>query len=406
MATKKEKTEVALIIPPKIQDVITTSGLELTKAQNYAKNYLPFIVEIQEKIDIVNTLVKGEIGDVGKARRVRLDISKINTKLKDQKAKDKESLLVETRYIDKLYNTIDDAAKETQGKAKEIEDHFDNLERERLAKLKADRTELLSKFEVENLESLNLETMSEDVFDSFLKGCETKFLAKKEEELRLQKEKEEADKLKAVHEERKNQLLDYWSLLTDEIKELDFSSISGEIFEKVLAKAVRLKTDKDAEVEKQRVENERIKAELEVKQKIRGERAKILQPYIVFIRDYNTLIEKNEEDFQKEFADIKKGAEDHWEFERKQQIAKQAEQERLQKIEAELKAKKDAEEKAEKEKLKKEKELAKSPIKKQLKAWVDTFKLTPFAPKNETAQLIFDKFEAFKVWAEKEIEKI
>jgi colicin import membrane protein len=371
MATKNKNQETGIIIPPKIQDVIKTSGLELTKAQNYAKNYLPFIVEIQEKIDIVNTLVKGEIGDVEKARRVRLDISKINTKLKDQKAKDKESLLVETRYIDKLYNTIDDAAKETQGKAKEIEDHFDNLERERLAKLKADRTELLSKFEVENLESLNLETMSEDVFDSFLKGCETKFLAKKEEELRLQKEKEEADKLKAVHEERKNQLLDYWSLLTDEIKELDFSSISGEIFEKVLAKAVRLKADKDAEVEKQRVENERIKAELEVKQKIA-------------------------EDLKKEADKI--AAENAAKL--------KAEQDKLAKIEAEIKAKKDAEEKAEKEKLKKEKELAKSPIKKQLKAWVDTFELTPFATKNETAQLIFDKFEAFKVWAEKEIEKI
>jgi hypothetical protein len=47
----------------------------------------------------------------------------------------------------------------------------------------------------------------------------------------------------------------------------------------------------------------------------------------VFIRDYNSLIEKEEKSYQKEFAEIKKGAELEWEQQRKEALRKQKEEE-------------------------------------------------------------------------------
>lgn len=49
---------------------------------------------------------------------------------------------------------------------------------------------------------------------------------------------------------------------------------------------------------------------------------------------------------------------------------------------------------------------AKAPIKKQLSLWVDSFELPAFATENKTCEEIFDKFEAFKVWAKKQVEAI
>jgi hypothetical protein len=50
--------------------------------------------------------------------------------------------------------------------------------------------------------------------------------------------------------------------------------------------------------------------------------------------------------------------------------------------------------------------LAKSPIKKQLKAWVDSFHISDCPIQHQTGVDIIVKFEAFKFCAEKEIENL
>ena len=62
--------------------------------------------------------------------------------------------------------------------------------------------------------------------------------------------------------------------------------------------------------------------------------------------------------------------------------------------EADLKAKKEAE------------QLAKSPVKKQLTLWVDSFTLPTLFAQHDKATDIAAKFEYFKNWAKKEIESI
>ena len=132
----------------------------------------------------------------------------------------------------------------------------------------------------------------------------------------------------------------------------------------------------------------------------------------------NKVISLSDEDYLKEFKDIKKGAEEHWEFERKEQLRVQQEQEKAaaekSKLEKELRYKKEAEERAANEKRiaeeKAQKEadkLAKAPVKKQLSVWVNSF-IIPNVPveNNEVADNINSKFNAFKNWALEQIEKL
>jgi hypothetical protein len=146
-------------------------------------------------------------------------------------------------------------------------------------------------------------------------------------------------------------------------------------------------------VEAQRLENEKLKAEAEAKEKqLEQERAKA-------------------------YAE-KKAIEAKAEKEKADALTKfNAEKEAKEKLQAEINAKLQAEEKAKKEleakileeqkaAQKEAEKLAKAPIKKQLTIWVNSFELPPFATENKTCELIFDKFESFKLWAQKEVDTI
>jgi len=127
-----------------LKEVVIASKIELTKAESIAANYSPILAEVQEQMTIVKTLVKGEAAHVDKAKRVRIDLGRIASKAANQKKIDKEDLLLQTRFIDALFNTVEGAARITQGEAKEIEEYFEKQEAERKAE-----DERLAKIEAE-----------------------------------------------------------------------------------------------------------------------------------------------------------------------------------------------------------------------------------------------------------------
>lgn len=196
-----------------------------------------------------------------------------------------------------------------------------------------------------------------------------------------------------------------------EINRIEFEAMSDESFDSFLsglkstyeskieaerkAEEERIEKEKaDAKArEQQRLENEKLKAEAEKREKeIEAER------------------KANEQKLLEERAKAKAEA-DRIEAENKSKL--KAEQEAKAKLEAELQAKKDAEIKAENERkqaeLKSKAEAeknAKAPIKKQLSIWVDGFSIAEINVENEKKVLIKEKFESFKKWAKKEIENI
>jgi hypothetical protein len=94
-----------------------------------------------------------------------------------------------------------------------------------------------------------------------------------------------------------------------------------ELIDKVNEQKEEQKKKELVEAEKQR------KAQLELdvlkkKKELRDKRSNELSPFITFIRDYTKLIESSEAVYQKDLADIKIAARDHYEYENKKRLEK------------------------------------------------------------------------------------
>jgi len=200
------------------------------------------------------------------------------------------------------------------------------------------------------------------VFGSYLLGLKKTYEERIEAEAKAEAERQAELLKQQLHAERKSIALPFYSFWNEHEKTLNFGELSAIEFNCIMERIKNAKANHDAQVEAQRAENERLKREAEEKQQRRADRAKLLSPYIVFIRDYNGLLDKDDSEFNAEFQNIKIGAEQQWEHEREQAAkakkeqeeariaAEKAEQHRAN-LEAELKAKQDAEIKAEQERL-------------------------------------------------------
>ena len=341
------------------------------------------------------------------------------------------------RTIDAIKNREVEINKRMEAKLLGAEKHFENLEKERVEKLNKERIELVRPY-LDEVEHLVLHDMEEDVFNAYLETKKRNFKAIQEAEAKAQKERLEKEESKKIHQARKESILPYWEFVPLENKEDDFSKLTNDEWIERFNFSKTEKENKDESIRLQEIEIKKLKKESEKlkekeaeKKKQHELRAKDLQSYIVFIRDYNALISKPESEYQKEFSDIKKEAELQWEFDRKEAVKNNAKEEKQRKekakqdailkkereakakLEAELKAKIEAEEKEAELKLQlegearlKAEQLAKAPIKKQLNNWVESFNINNSPIKNELSKDIQNKFNAFKKWANSEIDKL
>jgi len=287
------------------------------------------------------------------ARELRLKIRNNRTQGVEKWHKaNKEFYLAGGRFVDAIKNKEIAENLRMEENLEQIEKHFENLEKQRIADLQKERELLLQPFEVANADALQLGTMPDDIWNGFLRGQEISY-----------KEKKETERLAAE------------------------------------AEAARIESER-AERERIRIENERLKAEAEAKEKeIQAERERVQKE--------RALIEAAAEaEMAAAAAELAK----QQELARKEREAAEKENARLA---AELQAKKDAEAKAERERLAEEErqrkeaiKAAKAPVKVKLNNWVDGFVMG--APvgmsEDETVKNILNKFEAFKVWAKTQIE--
>jgi len=297
-------------------------GIEDSKASDIAAQFQPMLdkmVELETEYNEVVNLPIEEPSTAKKAREVRLKYMKVRTGTLEIHKAQKAFYLAGGRFVDGWKNAQEFASLGKEQELEKIEKYAANLEKERIANLQAARQEQLVPYEVENIETLNLGTMADNVWENFLAGSITNYNAKKEAE-RLA---EEAEQKRLAEEE--------------------------------------------AEREKFRIENERLREEAAKKELIREARSKELAPYIIFIREYNKVLDLEEEAYQLEFANIKKGAEFEWEEDRKREA--EAERLRNEEIDRQKQAnieaarlRKEAEEQAKKEREEKEK------LEKQLEA--------------------------------------
>lgn len=357
-----------VVLQPELKEVVKSSNIDLTTAEKIANNYVPFLTEITRLGEELKGLSKDVPGDAVKAKRIRLDLGKLSTPMAEQKKLDKEDVLIRGRYVDALFNTCEGAKLLTQKDAEEIEKHQERLELARKVQLRNNREALLLPYEVDT-QYVALAEMTEEQFNSYLATNKLAFETKKEQEKQAEIDRQEAQ-MKAELEEIERQ------------------------------KQAKIEQDKrDAELK-----------ELQAKQALRDKRAEELKPYIVFIRDYNALIELPEKEYKSEFADIKRGAELQWKFDEETKLAEQKkrdeEAEKAKKLQEEndkLKQQQEQEkariEAEEAEKLAKEKALLLAPDKEKINTLyieIRDFKF-PDVQTEEAKKIISDIKEGFEI---------
>lgn len=365
------KTEIAIIDHKEF-------GIEETKANLILARFEPLQDKMQELESEYTEVLALDINDPMtelKAKELGKKYMKIRTSRASIHKEEKAFFLNAGRFVDKLKKEFDKSTIHHEEELEKIEKYHANLEAERIKNLANQRITKLAEFEF-NGSDLNLGTMDDNVWISFLSGTEMAFKAKKEEEKRLVAEK--------------------------------------------------LEREKAEEIERKRIaeENAKLKAEAELKTKIRSERNAELRPYIIFIRDYNKMLDLNEVDYKNELEEIKIAAKQHYEYEAKEKAISDAklkgEREANEKLKAELQAKQDAERKAEAEKQaelkakleaekKAEKKAAKAPDKIKFQKAISELSLqlqsNDFTTQN-IAISINTKLEGFKKWAFEQIETI
>ena len=216
-------------------------------------------------------------------------------------------------------------------------------------------------------------------------------------------ENQEKEKARLLNESRIERLKPY----VDDTTGLDFTPMTDEDFDDYLlgkktrfenakkeaeAEALRMETERLAEIERQKaieIENAKLKTEAEAKEKeLAKERAEAQAKANAI--EAERVAEANK---QKAIQDAKDA-----------EIAK--ERAIREKLEADAKAKEQAEQKAKEEAKKEADKLAKAPIKKQLGVWVNSFELPTTNVSNEATMEIIAKFDAFKKWAETQVDKL
>lgn len=398
-------------------------GLEESKAKELTNGLTTILEERSALAENYKEVIKLEITTetIPQFRELRLRIRDNRTKGIEKWHKvNKEFFLTGGRFVDAIKNKESAENIRMEEALMEGEKHFENLEKEKLAKLNEERIAQIAPY-VEDTTGLDLSGMEEDVFEAYLSTKKAKFEAALAEQKRIEEERLENERLDALENKRRFEVAPFAQFLESEP---DYRNMTDKAYSDLKNSLLKAKKDHDKAQEEIRLENERLRDEAKAEAEKRKVRNEKLRPYIVYIRDYEKTLNLSDKDFEKELKILSNEAIEQMKFEaeeeKKRQEAKKAQEakdeaaakqlrierekaERLERAEAaRLKAEKEEADKKKAEAAK----LAKAPVKEKLTLWVESFELPNVSESNETVNEINAKFNSFKKWAKTEIEKL
>lgn len=252
-------------LPVQIKEVIEKSQIkDLTKAQRIALRYVPLMQEVNEFADQLKKLQKGKKEDVPEARKIRRALGKTCSSVAELKKEDKANIIIEQRYIDGLFKTVEGAGRLTQLEAKEHETYFEKLEEAKREKIRIERIAELEKYgDIVGIGDVS--EMSEDVWSNFLQGTKTNYENRIAAEKKAEEERLEKERLEKLKNERELKLKIYWPFVPDDHPPFEKLSISE--WEDFLAEMENAKEAWDKKQEEIRIENERLKKEADEREK-------------------------------------------------------------------------------------------------------------------------------------------
>lgn len=304
-------------------------GLEESSVATIEQAFQPKIIERDALVPMYEALVKQEITpELCKSfKELRLKMVKVRTGIADIHKTQKAFFLASGRFVDAWKNKETKPIEQMEEKLKEGEETFERLEAKRIADLEVQRIEALSVFT--DILPSGLGLLSDEAFKTYLTGAKVSYEARIAEEKRIEEERIAKEKAIALHNERREQLIPYWSFVPLDKRDMDLSTLTEEEWKERFDWSKDAKKKDDEAKEKQRLENERLKAEAKSREKAMASERKVQEEALAAERAK----------VQAEAAEQKRKADE----------AMRIEKEKAAKLEAVLKAKADAERKAQEE---------------------------------------------------------
>ena len=248
-------TEIITVESHELEKVVNESGLTQTKSEHYMEVFQPYIKSMGEsgkKISMLNKENPTD-DDMRIARTIRLSL-KDNRVASEKKKKDlKEDILTEGRLIDNLFGIVNNTSKKLEKECEEVEKFVELQEKAKKEKLKNERIELLSVYEVDT-SFYDLENMPDAAFQSLYDGIKKQHEDKIAAEKKAEEEKIAQEKAQREENERLKKENDLIKRTEDRAKKLASNGLMFDgdnyFYKDVNISTIELKTLSDDEFDK------------------------------------------------------------------------------------------------------------------------------------------------------------
>ncbi len=339
----KSETRLATIDINSLDAVVKNSNLPVQEADEIKKSYLPFLNQLSE-----TQLQAGKINfenptelDENIAHELRMRTVKIRTGAEKLKEERKKMYLLRGNLEQASFNLIASSCKIIEEVFFNVEKAREIAEKKRKEELRRDRSEKLSPY-IEDVALYPLGEMSEEQFSNLYSTLRAAHERQIEEERKAEAERQRIAAEKALHDERKNSILNFWQFVPDSEKQSNFGTWDQAKWDNFCQFLKDKKNQYDKERERIRKENERLAEEAKKRQ-----------------AEYEATLKKAKA--EQEAKDKAMAEERRKTDEQRKALEAKAERERAEKerLEAELRYRREAEEKAKKEEERRKKEAEK-----------------------------------------------
>ena len=256
-------------------DSIELTMIDKSKAEQIRAVFTPMVKMLEgfeaaynEVLQDAEKEINGNV--MANAKRVRLDIAKIRIAAEKVRKEQKEEYLRAGKAIDGVSNILKWATTDKENKLEEIEKHYENQEKARLAELQESRVNALLPYLPDAAER-HLCDMEEDVWDAYFSAKKKEYDDLVEAKRQAEVDRFENERIEKLRWQRAESIRDYYQFFKEE-KGFNLGTISEDEFKKIVIGLKKAKKEYDAEQEKVREENERLKIEAEKRAKEETER--------------------------------------------------------------------------------------------------------------------------------------
>ena len=243
-------------------------GLDENKAKQISDMFKPMLDKMTALEVQFNEVVKRPIEPetIQMAHDLRLSYVKVRTGTADIHQKLKSFYLQGGRFVDGWKNAQRMASQGNEDKLRAIEDHFINIETERIIRLQEKRSTELQKYT--EFVPAELGTIDDAVWTNYISGVKLNYESQKEAEAKAEKErldKIEADRLEQERIRKENEQLKKEAEARERHEKIESERREKEEIER-LAKEREEREAHEAAMKEEREAKEKIEAELKAKQ--------------------------------------------------------------------------------------------------------------------------------------------